>query len=208
MKQRILRRNINQNLEVFIKESKLEDFFNENGETIFVSTIHKSKGKEFDNVFLMLDDFDISTDEKKRLLYVGMTRAKRNLTIHLNGNYLNNISVDILQKVEDKKTYLPPSHLTMQLTYKDVWLDYFINKQHLLSKLVSGDILLINGDECKNPNGQSILKFSGHFLETIESLKQKNYKLKQAKVNFIVYWKKEDSEQEIKIILPELYFER
>ena len=27
-------------LEVFIRESKLEDFFNENGETIFVSTIH------------------------------------------------------------------------------------------------------------------------------------------------------------------------
>jgi len=32
--------------------------------------------------------------------------------------------------------------------------------------------------------------------------------LKQAKVNFIVYWKKEDSENEAKIILPELYFER
>jgi ATP-dependent DNA helicase RecQ len=32
-------------LEVFIRESKLEDFFNENGETIFVSTIYKAKGK-------------------------------------------------------------------------------------------------------------------------------------------------------------------
>ncbi|MEZ5148636.1 MAG: AAA family ATPase, partial [Bacteroidales bacterium] len=38
-------------LEVFIRESKLEDFFNDNGETIFVSTIHKAKEKEFDNVF-------------------------------------------------------------------------------------------------------------------------------------------------------------
>lgn len=37
----------NWTLEVFIRESKLEDFFNENGETIFVSTIHKAKGKEF-----------------------------------------------------------------------------------------------------------------------------------------------------------------
>jgi hypothetical protein len=27
-------------------------------------------------------------------------------------------------------------------------------------------------------------------------------------VNFIVYWKKEDTEKESKIILPELYFER
>jgi ATP-dependent DNA helicase RecQ len=27
-------------------------------------------------------------------------------------------------------------------------------------------------------------------------------------VNFVVYWKGEDKEQEVKIILPELYFER
>ncbi len=37
--------------EVFVKESNFEDFVNTNGETIFVSTIHKAKGKEFDNVF-------------------------------------------------------------------------------------------------------------------------------------------------------------
>jgi ATP-dependent DNA helicase RecQ len=36
----------------------LEDFYSENGETIFVSTIHKSKGREFDNVYLMLENFD------------------------------------------------------------------------------------------------------------------------------------------------------
>ncbi|MDO9256937.1 MAG: RecQ family ATP-dependent DNA helicase, partial [Bacteroidales bacterium] len=46
-------------LEVFIKESKLEDFYSENGEMIFVSTIHKAKGKEFDNVFLLLENFDV-----------------------------------------------------------------------------------------------------------------------------------------------------
>jgi len=39
-------------------------------------------------------------------------------------------------------------------------------------------------------------------------MKQKGYHIKGAKVNFIVYWKKEDAEQESKIILPELYFER
>jgi ATP-dependent DNA helicase RecQ len=30
--------------------------------------------------------------------------------------------------------------------------------------------------------------------------------LKSAKVNFIVYWRKEGEEEEVKIILPELYF--
>ena len=47
-------------LEVFIRESKLEDFQREDGETIFVSTIHKAKGKEFDNVFIMLENCDLS----------------------------------------------------------------------------------------------------------------------------------------------------
>jgi ATP-dependent DNA helicase RecQ len=75
-------------LEVFIRESKLEDFLNENWETIFVSTIHKAKGKEFDNVFLVLENFNPTTDEAKRQLYVAMTRAKENLAIHLNGGFL------------------------------------------------------------------------------------------------------------------------
>ena len=73
-------------LEVFIRESKLEDFYDESLETIFVSTIHKAKGREFDNVYLMLDRFSCMTDESRRLLYVAITRTKQNLTIHYNGN--------------------------------------------------------------------------------------------------------------------------
>ena len=195
-------------LEVFVKESKLEDFYNQNGDTIFVSTIHKAKGKEFDNVFIMLENFNPTTDEAKRQLYVAMTRAKRNLTIHLNGNYLDDFTPENLERVEDKEEHLPPQQLAMHLTYKDVWLDYFITRQHLVSQVTSGDTLTINSDECTNSKGQLVLKFSKQFLTTIESVKQKGYHLKQAKVNFIVYWKKEETGQESKIILPELYFER
>ncbi len=195
-------------LEVFVRESKLEDFYNENGETIFVSKIHKAKGKEFDNVFIMLENFNPATDETKRQLYVAMTRAKRNLTIHLNGNYLDNLTTENLELISDREEHLPPQQLAMHLSFKDVWLDYFINRQHLISQLTSGDSLTINGDECTNAKGQSVLKFSKQFLNTIESVKQKGYHLKEAKVNFIVYWKKEDAENESKIILPELYFER
>lgn len=195
-------------LEVFIRESKLEDFFNENGETIFVSTIHKAKGKEFDNVFLMLANFNPATDEARRQFYVAITRAKKNLTIHLNSNFLDNLTTENLERVEDREIYLPPNELAMNLTFKDFWLDYFINKQHLVSQLTSGDALTLNGDECMNSKGQSVLKFSQQFVKQIETMKEINYELKSAKVNFIVYWLKEDTEQEVKIILPILYFER
>jgi ATP-dependent DNA helicase RecQ len=195
-------------LEVFINESKFEDFFNENGEIIFVSTIHKAKGKEFDNVILLLDNVSPDTDDIRRQLYVAMTRAKQNLTIHLNGDYLNNIVVENLVKIEDENHYTPPNELAMHLTYKDVWLDYFKNRQELISRLKSGESLRIDGDECKTATGNSILKFSKLFLTKIDSLKQKGYNLKSARVNLILYWRKEESEREIKILFPEVYFER
>ena len=195
-------------LEVFIRESKLEDFFNENGESIFVSTIHKAKGKEIDNVFLMLENFNPATDEARRQLYVAMTRAKQNLTIHLNSNFLDNLTAEDLERVEDKEIYLPPNEIAMHLTFKDVWLDYFINKQHLVSQFTSGDALILNEYECLNSKGQSVLKFSQQFVRQIEIMKERNYELKSAKVNYVVYWLKEGAEQEVKIILPELYFER
>lgn len=202
------KRKYKSDLEVFIRESKLEDFFNENGETIFVSTIHKAKGKEFDNVFLMLENFKSETDSAKRQLYVAMTRAKQNLTIHHNTKFLDKLSAHNLERFEDSKTYKPPNLLAMHLTYRDVWLSYFTNRQYLISQLKSGDVLTVNGEECLNSKGQSVLKFSKHFLKQIENLKVKSYILKSVKVNFIVYWLGEGAEKEIKIVLPELYFEK
>ncbi len=77
-----------------------------------------------------------------------------------------------------------------------------------IEELLSGDVLIINEDGCSNAKGESLLKFSKQFLATIASVQQEGYQLKEAKVNFIVYWKKPDTDIELKIILPELYFER
>ncbi len=195
-------------LDAFIMESKLEDFFGKNSETIFVSTMHKAKGKEFDNVYVLLDTFHLQTDDAKRQLYVAMTRAKQNLTIHLNDRYLDNMAVDNLVRIDDRKTYQPPNQIAIHLTPKDVWLSYFIGRQHLIGKLISGDMLKINEGGCTNAEGQPVLKFSKQFLATITSLQQGGYQLKEAKVNFIIYWKKPDENIELKIILPELYFEK
>jgi ATP-dependent DNA helicase RecQ len=202
------KRRYKSDLDVFIRESKLEDFFNDNGETIFVSTIHKAKGKEFDNVFLMLENFQSATDEAKRQLYVAMTRAKRNLTVHINSDFLDDLSAANLERVEDHATYLPPGELAIHLTHKDIYLNYFESRQSLVSQLTSGDPLITTGDGCSNQRGQSVLKFSKRFATQIGAVKEKGYELKAAKVGFIVYWWKEDSEQEVKIVLPELYFKR
>ncbi|AWW31382.1 RecQ family ATP-dependent DNA helicase [Echinicola strongylocentroti] len=202
------KRKYKSDLEVFIRDSKLEDFFNENGETIFVSTIHKAKGKEFDNVFLLLENFNSTTDEAKRQLYVAMTRAKENLTIHLNSGFLDGLSAGGLERMEDRGIYPPPRDTVIHLAHRDVWLDYFIKRQYLVAQLTSGDVLVVRGDECLNANGQSVLKFSRDFVKQIEAMRTRKFELKSAKVNFIVYWQKEEAEQEVKVVLPALYFER
>ena len=96
----------------------------------------------------------------------------------------------------------------MNLSFKDVWLSYFIYKQHLISKMISGNLLTFNGDECLNAQGQSVLKFSKQALALIEDKNNLGYQIKGITVNFIVYWQGDNVENEIKIILPELYFER
>lgn len=195
-------------LETFIHDSKLEDFFDEDSETIFVSTIHKAKGREFDNVFMMLENFDALNDEKKRQLYVGITRAKQNLTIHLNTNIFNDAAANNLRWIDNTDIHTQPSQLTKLLTHKDVWLNYFSGRQPWVSQLISGDQLIVRNDECFNTAGQSVLKFSGSFVKEIESMKAKGYFIKNAVVNFVIYWQKEGSKQEIQIVLPELCFEK
>lgn len=195
-------------LEIFIRESKMEDFVGENIETIFVSTIHKAKGREFDNVFLLLDGFKPVTDEAKRLLYVAMTRARNNLIIHCNGNYLNEIRTEELIRIIDVNDYAPPAFLAMQLTHSDVWLDFFKTRQNLISQLNSGDMLAFDGDYCSNLKGQPVLRVSKKFGRQIEAIKQKNYVPEYAKIKYIVYWRGQNSEDEIKIVLPEIHFQQ
>ena len=109
----------------FLLESKIEDFTSIDNETIFISTIHKAKGKEFNNVILVLNRFTPHSDEEKRQLYVAVTRAKTNLTVHYNGNSLNKISTDEFSYIHDRNTYQDVQQVSLLLNHKDVWLEYF-----------------------------------------------------------------------------------
>lgn len=202
------KRKYKSDLEMFICESKVEDFFRENGETIYVSTIHKAKGREFDNVFLLLEDFHPLTDSDKRRLYVAVTRAKNNLSIHLNSNFLDLISADHLTYVEDREIYLAPKEQIIQLHHQHVNLGYFEFVQPQIENLMSGDSLVIREEGFANSNHELILKFSRKFLDILLAEKNKGYVLKKAKVNYIVYWLKEATGQELKIVLPELYLKK
>ncbi|TCO08396.1 RecQ family ATP-dependent DNA helicase [Natronoflexus pectinivorans] len=190
--------------EVFVRESKSEDFINPNGETIFVSTIHKTKGKEFTNVFLLLENYLVDGDEKIRQLYVAMTRAKDNLFIHTNGQFLDDAAISNIIVKNNTQSYPIPELLILHLSYKDIWLSYFVHRQRLISNLTSGDSLQIDSEGCNDLAGNRILKFSTACKERIAAYELKGYKLQSAEINHILYWKPDDTDSEIKIILPEV----
>lgn len=188
----------------FLFESKVEDFVSIDAEVVYVSTIHKAKGKEFDNVYLLLNNFVPGTDEQKRQFYVAITRAKSNLAIHYNGHYLQSFSIDGLLFDEDSNEYPEPQQIVMYLTLKDVQLWYFEWVQHHINNLSSGASLQLHDEGLANSQGVLILKYSQKFKEVLHRYAEKGFSVAAARVNFVVYWKDEDKENEIKTMLPSL----
>ncbi|WP_211290037.1 UvrD-helicase domain-containing protein [Mucilaginibacter auburnensis] len=196
-------------LDVFIRESHLEDFYKRDTETIFVSTIHKAKGREFDNLFLMLDGLtNMISEQQKREIYVAITRAKHSLTIHLNSGHFDHIQTTSMHRTEVTGQNPPADQLSMHLTHKDVQLNHFYNVQPQIAKLLAGDNLQYRGDEYLESNGYPVLRFSRQFMEKVVSLKSKNFNLKEATVNYVVWWQKEGAQHQVMIILPKLTFKK
>ena len=196
---------------LFIKESSEEDFYR-NEERITVSTIHKSKGREFDHVIMLLKDFTLDSDEVKRQLYVGMTRARKTLTIHYNGEYFERKTglIDMAFKnfryEYDYNVYPPSGFIVLQLKYKDVYLSHFYKTRKYIEALKSGDVIEFDENGCKDEKGNRVLIFSGKFKEEIRKYISMGYKPLSAKVNHILFWRQEDSEKETMIVLPQLEF--
>ncbi|QHT66185.1 RecQ family ATP-dependent DNA helicase [Rhodocytophaga rosea] len=89
----------------FLKESRFEDFYYPEQQSITVSTMHKVKGKEFDHVFVLLDGFKMKEDAARRLVYVAITRAKQSLSIHTNISHFDHIRVPEMTIEVDHTNY-------------------------------------------------------------------------------------------------------
>ncbi len=195
--------------ETFLRESKLEDFSRVSTDTILVSTIHKAKGKEFDNVFVMLNNFIVS-EENKRKLYVALTRAKSNLIVHLNSDVLDNIKSENFTYKIDNISYGEPEVIVLEASHKDVWLDSFAfkNNQNHVKNLQSGEEIFYKNGACYNNTGKELFKFSKSFISKIEQMEHNGYHVDRIYIDFIVYWFQDSSSQEIQIVLPNVYFKK
>ena len=192
----------------FAFESNLEDFCGKDHQTIFVSTIHKSKGREFDTVYMLLDNEQANNDEQIRKLYVGMTRAKQRLFIHCNTGIFNNIQLDGVEYRKDTNLYPLPEEITIPLTHKDVYLDYFKGKKEQILKLRSGQPLCFDDGYLRLPSGGRVACISNKIREELQGWAEKGYYVKSAKINFIVAWKGKEDKEETAVLLPELILKK
>ena len=196
-------------LKEFIHESHYEDFYAEEQHSVTISTIHKAKGREFDTVYLLLNHPALETDDDIRRLYVGITRARRSLHLHVNTNVFDRFHLSEVIRQDDFRPYPEPRELIIEMTYKDVVLDYFKDKKTLLLRLRSGCVLTPDSGYLSVViDGQSyrVLKCSKAFLEKSAALQERGYVPYSAIIRFIVAWKNEHYEEELPVLLADVVY--
>jgi ATP-dependent DNA helicase RecQ len=203
----------------YINEIKMEDAINADANSIIIATIHKSKGKEFDHVYLLLENYQYADNESKRVLYVGCTRAKKSLQIHCNSNFFDEFKTDKLQRVTFKGSTTQPKYFEIILNHKEINLgsQKYRTAVYGINTLKTGDQLA--KDTVVFPNGTAlglarqgignILLFSKTFLETTYATFLKDgYQLTDANVEYLLYWYDSNDDKEYKIVLPKLQFNK
>jgi ATP-dependent DNA helicase RecQ len=169
-------------LREYIFESNIEDFIAADQRSVFVSTIHKAKGREFDSVYLLSSVPDGRDVNEMRAYYVGLTRAKRNLYLVTN----------------------PPSHyssIMIALTMRDVWLDFFKARKESVLRLRSGDSLQYQDGYLLNEQGVYIAALSASGKEKLKEWTDKSYEVKSATVSFTLAWRPQTADTEVAVCL-------
>ena len=172
-------------LREYIFESNIEDFIAADDKSVFVSTIHKAKGREFDSVYLMSAIPDGRSVDDMRAYYVGLTRAKRNLYLVTN----------------------PPtmySSISIALNMHDVILDFFKGRKDIVLRLRSGDYLLYRDGYLQNEQGINVAALSASGKDKLRVWTDKGYEVTSAKVSYTLAWKPQDSNIEYAVCLANL----
>ncbi|BFU78712.1 RecQ family ATP-dependent DNA helicase [Arcobacter sp. 15-2] len=187
----------------YLEEIKLEDFENYS-KNIIISTIHKSKGMEFDKVILVNNlkknhDTKSNKDELVRLYYVGMTRAKNELYIIKNGRqrplpqeYVTYI-IDTAIYDKSNQTY------TYIMSLSDISLSFNSNRHNYFT----GENVFLTRQEkfqnlCITQNEKILGTLSKEFNNTIMNKLKSGYRIDKVIIENIVVWHDKDNKQYLK----------
>jgi len=202
----------------FAGQMRSEDIIKHKRGEVFLTTLHKSKGQEFDLVYLYLSDYNFRITEELRLLYVACTRAKRELIIHYNGSYFERFHQPGLKQETDSTQYELPDKVELLLTHKDVQLSSqkYFSSARIISDLIPGDDLVPSevdfdgqlADGLGTENG-NVLLYSRKFIDkSYKPLIDRGYSVQEGEVEYKVNWFDKENEENVVIVLPSISFTR
>ena len=187
----------------YLEEIKLEDFDNYS-KNIVVSTIHKSKGMEFDKVILVNNtkknnDTKSNKDELIRLYYVGMTRAKNILYIIKNGKKIPNSQEYVKYTLDTTKYKNTNKTYTYIMSLSDISLGFNSNRH---SYFTGENVALTKKDKfpklCITQNNKILGTLSKDFNNTIEDKLKNGYIVDKIIIDNIVVWYDKQNNQYLK----------
>ena len=202
----------------YIREIKMEDVVHPEEDSVIVSTMHKSKGKEFDHVWVMLDEYAMKDAEDKRVVYVACSRAKRSLFIHTNMNFFDGY-LERTRVSSDATIYEPPQVYDVVLSHRDINLSSIKGwkSKKALEQLKTGTSLHVVQMEREQSEllglglntSQSVFTFSKSFLEKkVARFEKLGYQLQMGKVEYRVNWFDIKEGKEYELVLPKVRFKR
>jgi len=180
----------------YLDEIQLEDFENYT-KTVTVSTIHKSKGMEFNKVIILVNETP-KNDEERRLYYVGMTRAKNELTILRQGQKIFKKNGSATYIFNNNYYAQKEKVVTLIMSLKDIWLGFKANTTDVNYELLAGKniSLEMRGNRTKfclvhNHNVIGIL--SKYFHRKLNTYLNQGYYFESSIIEYVVYWQDKDT---------------
>ena len=188
------------------------------GQGLFLSTIHGAKGLEFDHVFILDGDWRIPSstaaqEEERRLLYVGMTRARQTLCLMETLNQPNPFITDLQGDWMIQRTP-PPDDAAGASDIRCHYTTLSLPELHLghagrfppdhpihshLAELNPGDTLSVNdtptGVRLETANGQCVAKLS---REGNARWSGRAKTIREARIIGMVRWCADDSQEEFR----------
>lgn len=204
----------------YLGEVSIDDF-SPSGSPIVVSTIHKAKGREYDNVFVSLKG--LSGDDVQRTVYVALTRARNFMSVHCERGVFSPEDLQTVRSefgsqavLTDSHDYGLPEEMVLQCSHKDVILNAFKAVQGYMSRLHAGTPLRVGDGSLWLDDGMSgtkrVVMFSSMLRDELSRHAAKGYIIASARVRCQVWWKDQHEEAAnelpILILLPDLLLRR
>ncbi len=201
----------------WIEEIDFDEF--EPSAKTLISTMHKSKGREFERTGVLIPKRSSSDDEWLRLLYVAVTRAKKHLVL---------ISDDValaerlesrswfrrgpLRIIRQEKLYKPAPLEVRFMSLRDVFLgvSYY--------SALRPEEAPVAGDRCEMKkvaglyylfyNNRKVERLSKSFSHTLDTIFAEGWKLREAIVDNVVMWRDRERDLWFPHVLAKLVFEK